>query len=241
MREMREVREGRDPSGAIPAGTVLTGEDCARLAQLVEMWRFYGRSMNLVGQHGASAAVQRQLGESLLVARLASHLGVPWRGELRDGAGMSSWRWLDVGSGAGFPGLVIAALLDVEVTFVEPRAKRAAFLELALSAVSGRGRVFCARLEAFEGSEGGRERGTFQIATARAVFSPEAWLVRGAGWVTADGCVIVEAHSDTPALLGWGPETRLDAPPWSARAFRVGRGEAPRGAGVAEDRGAGGE
>ena len=38
-------------------------------------------------------------------------------------------RWLDIGSGAGFPGLVVAAAEpDREVVLVEPRARRAAFL-----------------------------------------------------------------------------------------------------------------
>ncbi|UYY57320.1 16S rRNA (guanine(527)-N(7))-methyltransferase RsmG [Sphingomonas sp. S2-65] len=36
--------------------------------------------------------------------------------------------WLDVGSGAGLPGIVAAALLDRPVVLVEPRAKRVEFL-----------------------------------------------------------------------------------------------------------------
>lgn len=36
--------------------------------------------------------------------------------------------WVDIGSGAGFPGLVIAALSDRPVYLVEPRRKRADFL-----------------------------------------------------------------------------------------------------------------
>jgi 16S rRNA (guanine527-N7)-methyltransferase len=37
-------------------------------------------------------------------------------------------RWLDVGSGAGLPGIVVAALTDREVILAEPRRRRAAFL-----------------------------------------------------------------------------------------------------------------
>ncbi|RYE03500.1 MAG: 16S rRNA (guanine(527)-N(7))-methyltransferase RsmG [Sphingomonadales bacterium] len=36
--------------------------------------------------------------------------------------------WLDVGTGAGMPGLVVALLIDRPVVLVEPRAKRADFL-----------------------------------------------------------------------------------------------------------------
>jgi 16S rRNA (guanine527-N7)-methyltransferase len=39
--------------------------------------------------------------------------------------------WIDIGSGAGFPGLVIAIVTDMQVTLVEPRARRAEFLEQA--------------------------------------------------------------------------------------------------------------
>ena len=36
--------------------------------------------------------------------------------------------WLDIGTGGGFPGLVIAALRDDPVVLVEPRARRATYL-----------------------------------------------------------------------------------------------------------------
>ncbi len=36
--------------------------------------------------------------------------------------------WIDIGSGAGLPGIVAAILTDREVTLVEPRTKRAEFL-----------------------------------------------------------------------------------------------------------------
>jgi len=40
--------------------------------------------------------------------------------------------WLDVGSGAGLPGIVLACLSDVPVTLVEPRARRATFLRACI-------------------------------------------------------------------------------------------------------------
>lgn len=44
--------------------------------------------------------------------------------------------WLDLGSGPGFPGLVIAALCpNMPVVLVESRARRAAFLERAVAAL----------------------------------------------------------------------------------------------------------
>lgn len=57
--------------------------------------------------------------------------------------------WLDLGSGPGFPGLVIAALCpNMPVTLVESRARRAEFLERCIAALSlGKCRVEGQRLE----------------------------------------------------------------------------------------------
>lgn len=41
--------------------------------------------------------------------------------------------WVDIGSGAGLPGLVIAAVGDRHVTMVEPRAKRVDFLRRVIT------------------------------------------------------------------------------------------------------------
>lgn len=57
--------------------------------------------------------------------------------------------WLDLGSGPGFPGLVIAALNpNMPVVLVESRARRVEFLESAIAALDLRKcRVECQRLE----------------------------------------------------------------------------------------------
>ena len=57
--------------------------------------------------------------------------------------------WLDLGTGAGFPGLVIAALRpDCAVLMVESRARRIEWLERVVSALGlGRAQVLGARLE----------------------------------------------------------------------------------------------
>ena len=45
--------------------------------------------------------------------------------------------WIDIGSGAGLPGIVIACLVDGPVTLVEPRRLRANFLEQGGSELAG--------------------------------------------------------------------------------------------------------
>jgi 16S rRNA (guanine527-N7)-methyltransferase len=76
------------------------------------------------------ARLQNLVAASTLYALWARHLVdsaqlVPLASEAGRGA------WLDVGSGAGLPGLVVAILLERPVVLVEPRAKRVAFLRAA--------------------------------------------------------------------------------------------------------------
>lgn len=81
-----------------------------------------------------------------------------WRRHIADSAQLLSHvpretsPWLDLGTGAGFPGLVIACLRpDCEVLMVESRARRAEWLERALLALElAKARVIATRLEHLE-------------------------------------------------------------------------------------------
>lgn len=79
--------------------------------------------------------------------------------------------WLDVGSGAGFPGLVLALLTQSEHVLVEPRRRRAEFLDQAARSleVNQRVRVLQSAVEKIEH----RQVGT---VTARAVASIDKLL-----------------------------------------------------------------
>ena len=84
-------------------------------------------------------------------------------------------RVIDVGSGAGLPGVPLAlARPDVEVVLLEPLARRVAFLE---EAVAGLANVSVVRGRAEEGHTR-RALGLADVVTARAV----APLDRLAGW-----------------------------------------------------------
>ncbi len=76
-------------------------------------------------------------------------------------------RWIDLGSGAGFPGLVIAAMLGetagVDVVLVEANAKKAAFLREAARAMDVPARVLNGRIEEVTGAE------QCDVVTARAL------------------------------------------------------------------------
>lgn len=57
--------------------------------------------------------------------------------------------WLDLGTGAGFPGIIIAILAECKVTMVESRTRRIEFLErvIAKLGLNRNSRVIGARLE----------------------------------------------------------------------------------------------
>ena len=90
-----------------------------KLDHLVELLRVENANQNLVSAASLDHVWVRHLADSaqLLLVPRETPLGP----------------WLDLGSGAGFPGLVIALLRpDFEVILVESRAKRIAWLERAL-------------------------------------------------------------------------------------------------------------
>lgn len=85
-----------------------------RHAALVDQW---SKRMNLVSASGLEEILERHVLDSLSVASLA----------------VSGSRLLDVGSGAGFPGLAVAiARPDVDCVLLEKRRKRVSFLRHAL-------------------------------------------------------------------------------------------------------------
>ncbi len=77
-------------------------------------------------------------------------------------------RWVDLGSGAGFPGLGVAALRDdrdgARVDLVESTGKKAAFLRAVIEEADLPARVFNQRIEDFGAGEG-----RYDIVTARAL------------------------------------------------------------------------
>ncbi len=96
-------------------------------------------------------------------------LGSLWERHLIDSAQLARFEphdeasWVDIGSGAGLPGIVIACLVEGKVTLVEPRKLRADFLHRVVKTLNLRAEVACAKAE--------QVRGTYDVITARAVAS----------------------------------------------------------------------
>ncbi|MEE9434898.1 MAG: 16S rRNA (guanine(527)-N(7))-methyltransferase RsmG [Sphingorhabdus sp.] len=91
-----------------------------------------------------------------------------------------SGKWLDLGSGAGFPGLVAAIITHSPVTLVESRARRIDYLERAVELLDLQENVTVAgkRLERLEAAP-------FAVISARA-FAPLPQLLRLAARFSTD-------------------------------------------------------
>ena len=97
--------------------------------------------------------------------------------------------WLDLGSGSGFPGLVLAALSKdkgLRSTFVESNAKKSAYLRQAISYLKLDARVRTERVEELEPEIYARSGTTI---TARA-FAP---LERTLAWTRGFGSPVARA------------------------------------------------
>lgn len=117
-----------------------TPEAMARLEQLVAMLQVENTRQNLVSAGSLGAVWQRHIVDS---AQLVPHVS------RETGQDAPAQAWLDLGTGAGFPGLVVAALLpQCEVVMVEARKRRVEWLQSVIDALGlARARVIGERLE----------------------------------------------------------------------------------------------
>jgi len=107
----------------------------------------------------------------------AASLGEVWRRHIVDSAQLLSFvprgtsPWLDLGTGAGFPGLVVAVMRpDIEVVMVESRARRIDWLKRARDALGlAKATIVGKRLELVDACP-------MRVISARA-FAPLAQLV----------------------------------------------------------------
>ena len=81
------------------------------------------RQQNLISKPSEAQLWQRHIADS---AQLLEHVS-------RETLTIDTAPWLDLGTGAGFPGIVIAALMpEIQVVLVESRARRIVFLQQAI-------------------------------------------------------------------------------------------------------------
>jgi 16S rRNA (guanine527-N7)-methyltransferase len=127
-----------------------TGERLDRFVELLLNWQ---RTTNLIAPSTVPHLWTRHIADSLQLLELAPRAKC----------------WIDVGTGAGFPGLVLACALaetpGAFVHLVESNAKKAAFLREAKRVTGAPADVHGERIEQFVN----RFRGPPEVVTARAL------------------------------------------------------------------------
>ncbi len=195
------------PPELAPAALTLFGDRLDLAAAYAELLATDGVVRGLIGPREAPRIWDRHLLNCAAVAE-----------RIPSGATV-----LDVGSGAGLPGLVLAiARPDLTVTLIEPLARRTSFL---IEVVERLGlaksvRVFRGRADEAASGSSGRDPISGDVVTARAV----APLDRLAGWSLplavrggrllalkgSSAAAEVEEHAEVVARLGGGePTVRL--------------------------------
>ncbi len=157
----------------------------AAVDRYIQVLLFWNRRINLTAIRDPEGIRATHFGDSLAAA---AHVSAETR------------TLIDVGSGAGFPGAVIAlARPDVAVTLVESNHKKAAFLEALRREVPIPNiRVVADRVETITDR--------FDVATSRATFHLPEWLSIGAKLVRPGGLV-----------LGFEGSQATDLPPEARR------------------------
>jgi 16S rRNA (guanine527-N7)-methyltransferase len=172
----------------------VSGPALSRLSAYLDTLAAWSARVNLTGARTADARVR------LLVGDVLGAAGLP-----------ASGRLIDVGSGNGSPGLVLALLRDdLEVTLLEPRARRWAFLREAARAAGRSGvRVLRLRHDAYPGPAAG-------TVTLRALALPLAELLP---LVEPGGRLIAFGGRPQP-VPGLAPSAEGDGLPGELTVFR---------------------
>ena len=128
------------------AQRIVSRETFERVEAFVAMVREESARQNLVSASTMEQLWERHVLDSAQLVRF----------EPKEGAS-----WVDIGSGAGFPGIVVACCVAGPVTLIEPRRLRAEFLHRVCESLRLNAKVVAAKAE--------RAEGHYEVITARAV------------------------------------------------------------------------
>jgi 16S rRNA (guanine527-N7)-methyltransferase len=127
-------------------GRPVSRETFDKLDAYAALVREENARQNLVSGTTLDALWERHIIDSAQLARFEPRAGASW---------------VDLGSGAGLPGIVLACIAVGPVTLVEPRKLRAEFLHKVVAALDLPAKILASKAE--------RVSGTFDVITARAV------------------------------------------------------------------------
>jgi 16S rRNA (guanine527-N7)-methyltransferase len=167
-------------AGAEHLGVSLDASATARIDAYLALLAVWNRRVRLTGERGQEDVIRKHVVDSLAIVQHLPTLGLV----------------VDIGSGAGFPGIIAACVRpDLPLALVESRRLRASFLgEVVRSIGLSNARVLEMRAE--DASDAGGLRAQGALVTGRAIRLDE--LIRvGAPLVAPDGVLLA---MQTPRL-----------------------------------------
>lgn len=113
-------------------------------------------------------------------------------------------RLLDLGSGGGVPGLVIAVVRDdIELVLLDAAERRTEFLAEAVQELGLGDRVDVVRGRAEEAARDAALRGRFDVVTARSFGPPSVTIECALGFVRGPGSVVLVSEPPDPTNDRW--------------------------------------
>jgi 16S rRNA (guanine527-N7)-methyltransferase len=161
------------------------------LAEFLSEVLQWNQTLSLVSRKDPAAALERLLFESL---------------ELAHELGLEHGRIADIGSGAGFPGIVWAlAYPRVEVTMIERRERRALFLERVCRTLPVEGAA-AVTMDALDAARRPDFQNAFDLVVTMAVGNPSSLAEAVEALITTQGrfASTIPASSPAPDRIGSG-------------------------------------
>jgi 16S rRNA (guanine527-N7)-methyltransferase len=154
-------------------------ETFERLQAFEQLFLKWNRSINLAAPSTLDDVWRRHILDSAQLARIAS----------------DATRWVDLGSGGGFPGLVLGFLLSerpgAAIDLVESNRKKASFLQSVIGQFNLPARVIARRID-----DSYALVPDPQIVTARALAALPDLLDLSAPWLTKGACALFHKGRD---------------------------------------------
>lgn len=176
-------------AGAKGLGIEVSDDQVELIDRLLSQLQEYSQHTNLVAKAQPEIVVRDHIIDSLTLVPIIK------------ARAQGGQRLIDIGSGAGFPGLLLAIMLpQVQIHLLDSTAKKTKFLSQAAAAlaVSDRVQVHTARAE--ELSHDGKFRAQFDFSTARAVGKLDLVAELCLPFLKVGGCLLAQKSREQAGL-----------------------------------------
>lgn len=176
---IRELRAAVDPLGLTPSARLEEG--LGVYLPLLEKW---SRRVRLVGSFDKRTVTIKHFADSLTLLPFLESLG-------------SGKVVMDIGSGAGFPGIPVSLMRpDLSIRLIEPDNRKASFLLRAVPSLGVSNVEVTPKKATGRPDDEGISRG--DIVVSRALMDVERWLPLGKEYLRNDGLVVGMMGSSSP-------------------------------------------